>query len=141
MLISAPDGAALAFFGGLCKKAIGAAVCVGLATTGSREPGDGYFPVIVVIMMFFLVLTVVYSGPLMRLGPCRAGNKRRGKTPKRGAVGHLVNDAPLAIQPTPAPGLHKLNRDKSQRSELRIRATAMERGYFKPRTTRSLRNF
>jgi hypothetical protein len=43
--------------------------------------------------------TLVCSGPLMRLEHCSAGNKRRGKTPKRGAVGHLVNDAPLAIQP------------------------------------------
>jgi hypothetical protein len=26
-------------------------------------------------------------------------NKRRGKTPERGAIRHLVNDAPLAVQP------------------------------------------
>src|SRR5208282_4314881 len=113
MLISVEDGAALAFFGGLCQKATVAAACVGFAAPGSREPGAGYFPVFIVIFMFFLVLTLVYSGPLMRLGPCSAGNKRRGKTPKRGAVGHLVNDATLAIQPTPAPGMHKLNRDES----------------------------
>ena len=58
MLISACDGAALAFFGGLCKKARAAAACVGLTATVSREPGDGYFPVFIVIIMFFLVLTL-----------------------------------------------------------------------------------
>ena len=99
MLTSASDGAALACFGGLREKAGAAAVCIGFATTGSREPRDGYLPVFNVIMMFFLDLTLVCSGPLMRLVPCSAGNKRRGKTPKRGAVGHLVNDAPLAVQP------------------------------------------
>ena len=97
MLMSAWDGAALAFFGGFCKKATATVACFGFTIAGSREPGDGYLPVFVVIMMFFLVLTLVNSGPLMRLGRCSAGNKRRGKTPERGAVGHLVNDAPLAI--------------------------------------------
>ena len=98
MLIAAWDGAALAGFGGFFKKATGTVVCVGFAASGSREPGDGYFAVFNVIMMFFLVLNLVCSGSLMRLGRCSAENKRREKTPKRGAVGHLVNDAPLAIQ-------------------------------------------
>lgn len=99
MLISAWDGAALAFFGGFFGKATATAVGVGFVTIGWREPGNGFFPVLNVIMMFFLDPTLVCSGPLIRLGPCSAGNKRRGKTPKRGAVGHLVNNAPLAIQP------------------------------------------
>ena len=68
MLISAWDGPALAFFGGFCIKATATVVCVGFATTGPREAGDGYFPVFIVIIMFFLVLTLVCSGPLMRLG-------------------------------------------------------------------------
>ncbi len=99
MLISAGDGAALACFGGLCKKATATVACFGFTVPGSREPEDGYFPVFIVIIMFFLVLSLVCSGPLMWLRPCSAGTKRREKTPKRGAVGHLVNDAPLAIQP------------------------------------------
>ena len=96
MLISAWDGAALAFFDGFFGKATATAIGVGFVTIGWREPGDGYFPVFIAIIMIFLDLTLVCSGPLMRLGPCSAGNKRRGKTPKRGAVGHLVNNAPLA---------------------------------------------
>ena len=53
MLISAGDGAALAFFDGLCKTATVAAACVGFTVPGSREPEDGYFPVFIVIIMFF----------------------------------------------------------------------------------------
>lgn len=97
MLISSWDEAALDFVGGFFEKATAAADCIGFATTGPREPGDGYFPVFNVIMMFFLDLTLVCSGPLKRLGPCSAGNKRRGKTPERGAVGHLINNTPLAM--------------------------------------------
>ena len=113
MLISSWDEAVLAFFAGVRKVAEATGACVGFVVPDSREFGDGYFPVFNVIMMFFLVLTLVCSGPLMRLGPCSAGNKRRGKTPKRGAVGHLINNTPLAIQATPASGMHKLNRNKS----------------------------
>ena len=84
MLISARDGEALAFFGGVREVASAAGACVGFAATGPREPGDGYLPVFNVIMMFFLDLTLVCSGPLMRLVPCSAGDKRRGKTPNEG---------------------------------------------------------
>ena len=84
MLISASDGAVLAFFGGLCEKTTATAVCIGFTAPDTRELGDGFFPVFVVIIMFFLILTLVCSELLMRLGPCNARNKRRGKTPWEG---------------------------------------------------------
>ena len=53
MLMSAWDGAALAFFGGFCGKATATAACVGFVTIGWREPADGYFPVFIVIISSF----------------------------------------------------------------------------------------
>ena len=72
MLISAADGAALAFFGGLREKARAAAACVGFATTGSREPEDGYIPVFIVIMCsFWTFLGLFRAADAARALQCR----------------------------------------------------------------------
>ena len=56
MLISASDGAALAFFNGLRKKAPVAAASVGFADPDLGEPENWVLSVFVVITMFFLDL-------------------------------------------------------------------------------------
>jgi hypothetical protein len=84
MLICASDGAALVFFGGLCKKARAAAACVGFATTGSREPWDGYFSVFIVITMFFLDLPWSVPGRCCGSGLAVQGIRGEGKPPNEG---------------------------------------------------------